>query len=133
MRKWIVALCAASLMAGCASFSKDQKKAELYLEMGSSLIEEGNYPNALSALLKAQELDPDNPQVYNGLGQVYFLRERYELAEKQFRKALEINKNYMDARNNLARVLVEEGKYAEAEKELKLVINDLTYGAMDRA
>ncbi len=135
MRKWIIALCAIPVvvsMMGCAS-TQNREKADLYLRMGSSLIEEGNYPSALSALLKAQELDPENPLVLNNLGQVYFLRERYDLAEKQFRKAITIQPKYTDARNNLSRVLIEEGKYSDAEKELNIVLSDLTYGAADRA
>lgn len=119
-------------MMGCAT-KQEKEKADLYLRMGSSLIEEGNYPSALSALLKAQELDPQNPLILNNLGQVYFLREKYELAEKQFRKAIELQKDYTDARNNLSRVLIEQGKYAEAEKELNIVLADLTYGGADRA
>ncbi|QDK39496.1 tetratricopeptide repeat protein [Bdellovibrio sp. NC01] len=135
MRKWIIALCALTVsitMMGCAT-KQEKEKADLYLRMGSSLIEEGNYPSALSALLKAQELDPQNPLILNNLGQVYFLREKYELAEKQFRKAIELQKDYTDARNNLSRVLIEQGKYAEAEKELNIVLADLTYGGADRA
>lgn len=136
MRKWIIALCAFTALSnttGCASWKQDKDKGELYLRMGSSLVEEGNYPNALAALLKAQEYDPENPLILNNLGQVYFLRERYELAEKKFRQAISLQSQYTDARNNLARVLIEEGKYQEAEKELHIVLNDLTYPAGDRA
>ena len=137
MRKCIIALCAltsfSTLLTGCASWNQDKDKAELYIRMGSSLIEEGNYPGALTALLKAKEMDPSNPLVYNELGQVYFMRERYETAEQQFRKAVSLQKEYTDARNNLARVLIEEGKYAEAEKEINTVLADLTYGSTDRA
>ncbi|MBO9667994.1 MAG: tetratricopeptide repeat protein, partial [Bdellovibrio sp.] len=84
-------------------------------------------------LLKAQELDPSNAVIQNSLGQVYFLRERYELAEKQFRKAITLDKNFTDARNNLARVYIEEGKYADADRELNIVLNDLTYPDIDKA
>jgi Tfp pilus assembly protein PilF len=120
-------------LTSCASWKQDREKADLYLRMGSSLLEEGNYANALSALLKAHELDPQNPLILNNLGQVYFMRERYDLAEKQFKSAIKLQPDYTDAHNNLARVLIEEGKYTEAESELKLVISDLTYGAIDRA
>jgi tetratricopeptide (TPR) repeat protein len=132
MRKWIIALCALSMM-GCASWKQDKDKSLLYLRMGNAFIEEGNYPNALTALLKAQELDPSNALVQNSLGQVYFLRERYELAEKQFRKAVALDKSYTDARNNLARTYIEEGKYADADRELNIVLNDLTYAGVDKA
>lgn len=119
--------------SGCASWNHDKERAALYLRMGGSLLEEGNYSNALAALLKAQELDPDNPVILNNLGQVYFMKERCDLAEKQFKTAVSLQRNYTDAHNNLARVLIEEGKYSEAESELNLVLNDLTYSSNDRA
>ncbi|QLY25402.1 lipopolysaccharide assembly protein LapB [Bdellovibrio sp. KM01] len=132
MRKWIIAACMLAL-AGCASWSQNKEKSELYLRMGNAFIEEGNYPNAIVALQKAQELDTTNAAVPNSMGQALFMRERYDLAEKQFRKAVAMNPKYSDARNNLARVLIEEGKYAEADKELTLVLNDLTYSGVDKA
>ncbi|MGZ3745109.1 MAG: tetratricopeptide repeat protein [Pseudobdellovibrionaceae bacterium] len=101
--------------------------------MGSSQFENGNYPAALSDLLKAEELDPTNPAVQNNLGLVYFMRQRLDLAEKHLRRALSLNKKYSDARNNLVSILIEEGKFQEAEKEVLLVIDDLTYPSVDKA
>ncbi|WII72756.1 tetratricopeptide repeat protein [Bdellovibrio sp. 22V] len=130
MRKWILALCALSIV-GCAS--KDKEKADLYLRMGASQLESGNYPAALRDLLKAEELNSSDPVVQNNLGLVYFFRERYDLSEKHLRKAIDLEPKYTEARNNLSRVLIEEGKYAEAESELKIVLNDLTYGSPEKA
>lgn len=133
MRKWILALCALTML-GCASRSAQEKqKAELHLRLGAAHIESGNYPYALQELLKAQELDPKNPVIQNNLGQVYFYRDRFDLAEKHLRQALEFEPRYSDARNNLGRVLIEEGRYADAEKEIRAVINDLTYGNPEKA
>ncbi|HEY8271737.1 MAG TPA: tetratricopeptide repeat protein [Pseudobdellovibrionaceae bacterium] len=122
------------IFAACASEKfKDSEKAELFLRMGSSQFENGNYPAALNDLLKAEELDPKNPAVQNNLGLVYFMRQRYDLSEKHIRRALSLNNKYTEARNNLSRVLIEEGKFSEAEKELRLVIDDLTYPSVDKA
>lgn len=101
--------------------------------MGSSQFESGNYPGALASLLKAEELDSKNPAIQNNLGLVYFMRQRFDLSEKHLRKALSLNSKYSEARNNLARVLIEEGKFVEAEKEARIVIDDLTYPAIDKA
>jgi Tfp pilus assembly protein PilF len=101
--------------------------------MGSTQFENGNYPAAMSSLLKAEELDSKNPIIQNTLGITYFAREKTDLAEKHIRRALEINKNYSEARNNLARVLIQEGKNKEAEKEVQTVLADLTYPAIDKA
>ncbi|WP_413289401.1 tetratricopeptide repeat protein [Bdellovibrio sp. HCB337] len=123
------------ITTACAVFggSKDSESAELYLRMGSSQFESGNYPGALASLLKAEELDPTNPAIQNNLGLVYFMRQRLDLSEKHLRKALSLNSKYSEARNNLARVLIEEGKFKEAEKEVRIVIDDLTYPGVDKA
>lgn len=117
------------LIFGCASSrKKDEEKSELYLQMGISQFQNGNYPLALRDLLKSEELNPDNVNTQNTLGLTYFMREHYDLAEQHLRRALEIQPTYTESRNNLGRVLIEEGKYVEAEKELAIVLNDLTYG-----
>lgn len=123
------------IITACAGFGgpKDSEKAELYLRMGSTQFENGNYPAALGDLLKAEELDPSNPAVHNNLGLVYFMRQRFDLSEKHLRKAISLNDKYSEARNNLARVLIEENKFKEAEKEVRIVIDDLTYPAIDKA
>lgn len=133
MRKWTLILY--SFMAvGCASIgSEDQKKANLYLQMGASELETGNYPSALRDLLKSEQLDPSNPATQNNLGLVYFFRDRYDLSEKHLRKALALDAKYTEARNNLSRILIEIGNFPEAEKELQLVLNDLTYQTPEKA
>lgn len=133
MCNWILIIYSLVVL-GCASLGdQDKKKAELYLRMGASQLEAGNYPNALRDLLKAEQLDSSNPVIQNNLGLVYFFRERLETSEKHLRKAIEMDPKYSEARNNLSRVLIEGGKYPEAEKELQIVLNDLTYPNPEKA
>ncbi len=108
---WILLFTAAS----CASWGpRDPEQAELHLRVGSSLLESGSYPQALSELLKAEELDPENAMIQNNLGLVYFARERLELSEKHIRRAIALDPKFTDAKNNLGRVLIESKKYEEA-------------------
>lgn len=133
MTKFVVLL-GAFLLTSCAGWwQKDKAKADLYLRMGISEIESGNYPSALRSLLKAEELDPKNPATQNNLGLVYFHRERLDLAEKHVRRAVDLDSKYTEARNNLARIFIEKGNFAAAEKELKIVLNDLTYPSPEKA
>ena len=112
----------------CSTFRKeDRETALLHLGSGTALLNDGNFPQALSELMAAESLDPDNPTIQNNLGLTYFFRERTDLAETHVRKALKINPNYTDARNNLSRILIERGKYHEAILEARAAINDLTY------
>lgn len=122
------------ILTACAtSGTKDAEKAELFLRMGSTQFENGNYPAALSDLLTAEQLDSKNAAVQNNLGLVYFMRQRFDLSEKHLRRALSLNNKYSEARNNLGRLLIEVGRFKEAEKELQIVIDDLTYSGVDNA
>jgi type IV pilus assembly protein PilF len=112
--------------------SKDKEMGELHLGVGTSQLQNGSYPQALEALLRAQSYDPTNPAIQNNLGLAFFMRERFDLAEKHIREALSLQPNYTDARNNLARVLIERGQYSQAIVEAQKVINDLTYASPEK-
>ncbi len=121
------------LVTACSSFSvRDEETAKLHLQIGTSQLESGNYPQALSELLLAESLDPENAITQNNLGLTYFFRERSDLAEIHLRKALKLNSQYSDARNNLSRILIERGRYQEALKEAQIVHEDLTYPAPEK-
>lgn len=124
----ILLLVLSFLLSSCATwFSDDKEAAILYLQNGVASLNSGNYPEALIALKKAEQMDPENPAIENNLALVYYARERFELAETHIRKAISLNNKYSDARNNLSAILLELGKYQEAAKEAKIVMNDLTY------
>jgi Tfp pilus assembly protein PilF len=127
MRFFIFSL-AAFCLSACTSWSTtDTEKADLHLRVGTSLLENGNFPQALSELLAAEELDSGNPAIQNNLGLVYFARGKNEIAVVHLRKALELKANYTDAKINLGRVLIEEEKFLEADRWLNDSAQDLTY------
>lgn len=132
MRILFIYLLLLSLLS-CSTSVEKQEKALLYLQLGNNHISNGNYPFALRDLLTAEDLDPKNPVIQNSLGQVYFLRERYDLSQKHFNRALELDEKFTDAKNNLSRVLIEIGKYEDAEKLLEAVLQDLTYANLEKA
>ena len=88
---------------------------------------------ALKELLISEELDPSNSETQAQLGLVYFMRERYELSEKHYRRALSLRPDFTDAKNNLARSYIELGQFKKAEVALKEVLSDLTYNDYPRA
>ncbi len=99
----------------------------MYLEVGTSQLQTGAYPQALASLLKAESLDSKNPVIQNNLGLAYFVREYYTKAEVHIRKAISLDEMYSDAYNNLGRTLIELGKYPEAIDVLQKAAKDLTY------
>lgn len=126
-------LLSALLICGCSSLSQNKERAAMHLQLGASLYQSGNNPQALVELLKAEKLDPDNPMTQNNLGLVYWARGKFELSEKHIKKAIQIAPDFTDARNNLARVYVEQKKFSEAQLEMSRVLADLTYSALDKA
>lgn len=114
--------------AGCSSLKKgDKDRAQLHLQIGTGYLSQGQYPQAMSELQKAEQLDPENPLILNNVGLAYFVRGKIKQAETKFRAAIKSNPKYSDAKNNLARVLLDQDKTQEALKWLHAVEGDLTY------
>lgn len=123
--KWILILL---LVSSCVSWpSAHTEQAQVQGQVGASLLESGNYPEALSALLKAEELNPKDAHVQNNLGLAYFYRGRPDKAKSHLENAIKIDPKFTDARNNLGRILIEMGEFNSAEAELKEAVADLTY------
>lgn len=115
-------------LGGCVTPGASKKDfADLHFKVGSSHLEKGNFPEALKELLQAESYNTNDPLIYNNLGLAYFLLERYEQSETNFRKAIALNGTFTDARNNLSRVLIERGKFKESREQIKKVLEDLTY------
>lgn len=122
-----------AFLSGCVSRgSDDEQRAELHLRIGTAHLGKGNYPAALSELLKANELHDESPVINNNLGLAYFVRGKYQLAEKYIRKAVTLEPKYTEARNNLGRALIELGLFDEAIEELNKASEDLTYSAPEK-
>lgn len=113
---------------GCVSTTKEnQERAILHMKIGTGYLTQGQYPMAMAELLKAEQLDPDNPLILNNLGLSYYVRGRVKQAENKFRKAVKLNPEYSDAKNNLARTLIDQEQFKDAIHILHQVEGDLTY------
>jgi len=132
MKKFAIGLLCLTIMS-CASWpDAKSEKAQMHAQVGMSLLESGNYPEALSSLHQAHDLDSDDPTIMNNLGLAYFYRGRPDKAKSFLIKALDQNEKLTDARNNLGRILLELGEYRESEIQLKMATQDLTYPRPDR-
>jgi type IV pilus assembly protein PilF len=113
---------------GCASADKsDHERAILHMQIGTGYLAQGQYPQAINELTKAEQLDPKDPKILNNLGLAYFVRGKTKLAETKFHAAIVQDPNFSEAKNNLARVLIDEAHYSEATRLLREVEGDLTY------
>jgi type IV pilus assembly protein PilF len=124
----ITTVCILTLACGTTEKSdRNKTKSLLFLEMGTTNLTKGLYPQALRDLMQAEQYDPENSIIQNNLGLAYMVREKYAEAEDHFKRALEIDDKYTDARNNLGLMYMEIGMFPLAISTLETAAADLTY------
>jgi Tfp pilus assembly protein PilF len=115
-------------VGGCASSSKNDlskaDRARMLVDLANGAILEGDSTGALQALLQAEELSPDLPELHHSKALAYYAKKDLLTALVEARKAVELMPNYSDANNTLGKLLVDAGKYREAEKPLLKAAND---------
>jgi len=72
--------------------------------------------------LEALKLEPTNPVLVNGIGQVYLTKNEPAKAEEQFNKALALKKDFADPHFNLALVYKDNKLYDKALNELNIYL-----------
>jgi len=117
----------ALLISGCALGSASKKQATYHFQMGLSYLGENNITSALVELTEAEKIDPDNHELQNYLGVVYFRKNKFEISERKYLRAIALKPDYSDARNNLAVTYLEMKRWDDAIYQLKLVTEDIFY------
>lgn len=95
------------------SASKKRLKT-MYLLLGDSYKERGQYDKALLTYNEAAEFLPKDEDVNLALGGIYLIGGLTDNAKDIFRKVLEINKENKDALLGMARAYYEEGLFSRA-------------------
>ena len=93
----------------------------------------GDWDNAKRNLELAQEIDPQNAEVFEAFALVYQSTGEFELAEQQFKAALRAEPSLSRARNNYAAFLYSRGRFTEAESEFSRVTDDTLYSGRPMA
>lgn len=115
------------LIGGCALGAASKKQAMYHFQMGLSNLGENNVTAALVEFTAAEEIDPDNHELQNYLGIVYFRKKKLDISEKKYLRAIALKPDYSDARNNLAVTYLEMKRWDDAIYQLKLVTEDIFY------
>ena len=115
------------LIAGCALGSASKNKASYHYQMGLSHLGENNVTGALIEFTESEKIDPDNPELQNYLGLVYFKKKKLDISERKYLRAIALKPDYSDARNNLAVTYLEMQRWDDAIYQLKLVTEDIFY------
>ncbi len=120
-------------LASCASKSRDMnKRAQIYFNAGTQSLMTRDYTEALTNLLRANEMEPDNADIMNNLGMAYYFKGDEALALKCLKRTLELDPKNSDAKSNIGSIYYEGGRFQEAEAIYKEVLRDLTYDKQAR-
>jgi uncharacterized protein (AIM24 family) len=96
----------------------DQGVFLLHYNRGREAFQEGRYAEARRELEAAQKLRPDDADVLNLLGLVYFKTNAFPEAEVIYRRLITENANVFILHSNLGLILFKQGKQDEAEHYL---------------
>ncbi|MBI5586651.1 MAG: tetratricopeptide repeat protein, partial [Deltaproteobacteria bacterium] len=102
------------LSTGCQTSPDVKEDALSRMRLGDSLLQEGKATQALKELLRAVELDPENPTIRNLLGIAYLEKGLLPQASEAFKKALELDPKYVEVHNNLGTAYLRSGQIQEA-------------------
>lgn len=100
----------------------DQGVFLLHYNRGREAFQEGRYAEARRELESAQRLRPDDADVLNLLGLVYFKTNAFPEAEVIYRRLIRENANVFILHSNLGLILFKQSKYDEAEQFLRRAI-----------
>ncbi len=106
---------------------QNRQQAEAIRELGEAYMAEGNYTMALRELLRAEQLNPNDPYLQNSLGLTYMARGRHQSAVDHFKRAIALNPGYSPAKNNLGSAYVALEDWDKAIESFEAVKDDLLY------
>ncbi|HEX8255838.1 MAG TPA: tetratricopeptide repeat protein [Thermoanaerobaculia bacterium] len=101
----------------------DQGVFLLHYNRGREAFQEGRYAEARRELEAAQRLRPDDADVLNLLGLVYFKTNAFPEAEVIYRRLIAENPNVFILHSNLGLILFKQGKNEDAEQFLRRSID----------
>jgi tetratricopeptide (TPR) repeat protein len=94
--------------------SKSPRSARPRINLGTLLVLEGRYPEAIRQLSEAVRLSPLDADAHNNLGQALARSGRLEAAMERFREAVRLDPSSASAHFNLALALEQKGRPEQA-------------------
>ncbi len=101
-------------MLGCTLATSESGGGDQIFREANRLYAEGKYAECAEKFHWLIARYPENPRLFNNLGNVYFKQGRLEEARDQYRRALELNPGYAIATANLAVLSLKRGRTDEA-------------------
>jgi tetratricopeptide (TPR) repeat protein len=100
----------------------DTEKGAYLQNLGSQLLAEGKYVEAVSNYQAAVKLSPEDEDAHYNLGLAYAKQGNRDGAKHEYLEALRIYPEYPEARNNLGNMLLTEGNVEGAVTNFKAAL-----------
>jgi CRP-like cAMP-binding protein len=126
-RIWLAAECLASVgdaityvaegleaAMSSASAIDDKRRFGTLFSVGLACRHIERYPEALTYLHRAADLQPDSADVQHELGTLYRRVDQYDRAINHLEEAINVRPDFVDAYNQLGITYYDQGKYVEA-------------------
>ncbi len=122
----VLLLCCPIVFFSCTNTPWHKDQAEAFLNKGISLIEIGQFNNALKDLMEADKYSSDDPKIHYYLGIAYLGKGLRDKAMDEFKEAISLKENYSEAHNYLGVLYMDIELWDKAIVEFgKALANDL--------
>jgi DNA-binding SARP family transcriptional activator/TolB-like protein len=88
-----------------------------------NLLALNHLPAAVTAIRRAQELDPASLSINNDVGEILYFTRQYDQAVIQSRKTLALDADFIPAHQTLGLALMQKGRHQEGIAELRQALN----------
>ena len=122
----VLLLCCPIVFFSCTNTPWHKDQAEAFLNKGISLIEIGQFNNALKDLMEADKYSSDDPKIHYYLGIAYLGKGLRDKAMDEFKEAISLKENYSEAHNYLGVLYMDTELWDKALEEFdKALANDM--------
>lgn len=133
LKYYAVMVLVALSLGGCALGKPKIDMAQSHYKMAQSNMATKDYTSALTQMLQAVEMKPDNPDYQATLAMVYFEKQAYPQSEQHYKKSLQLRPNDPIVENNLAALYMNMQRWDEAAALFRKVANNLLFRYKTRA
>jgi tetratricopeptide (TPR) repeat protein len=122
----VVLLCCQIVFFSCTNTPWHKEQAEVFLNKGISLIEAGQFNNALKELIEAEKYSSGDPKIHYYMGIAYLGKGMRDKAMGEFKEAISLKENYSEAHNYLGVLYMDMELWDKAIEEFdKALANDI--------
>ena len=112
--------------------SERRDDAERYYRLGVVQFESGRTLQAIEAIEKALDIDPDLAVAHNYLGYIHLQQSDLKAATRAFKRAVATDPYLTDAWNNLGLAYREQGRYERALEAFDRALADKGYRSREK-